>query len=511
MGSDPLPHDHFKFATDFAGGSDPCPSLSGYSAYGAAMTATETIAAAPGMPTRASLWRAELVETVRLALPMALIQLGQIAMMTTDLALIGRLGDAALAAAALAHTVLFAAFTIGMGLVSAVAPLAAQAYGARQPRMVRRALRVGLWAAVMLGAPVTLLQFRGEEILIALGQAPEAAALAGRYLAGMAWAILPAWIFIALRNFMGAVNRPEPALWITLVAIPVNAVLAYALIYGAFGLPALDLLGAGLATALVDVGMCAAAVWIAYTRHPFKKYRVLGRLWRPDWRLLAKLVAIGLPISGALLLEYGLFAAAALLMGRISTSAVAAHQIALQIAAILYMVPFGIATAATVRVGQAVGRRDTAGTRRAGFAALALGVAFMGAMTLLVALTRHVIPHLFLGAGAPQSGETIALAATLLVLGASFFITDGAQTVAGGALRGLNDTRVPLLFSALSFWAVGFLSSYWLGFPAGLGAIGVWIGLSLSTAVYALLLVWRFHLLTARGYLPAVPRKAART
>jgi MATE family multidrug resistance protein len=469
------------------------------------MTATETIAAAPGMSTRAGLWRAELVETVRLALPMALIQLGQVVMMTTDLALIGRLGDAALAAAALAHTVLFAAFTIGMGIVSAVAPLAAQAYGSRQPRMVRRALRVGLWAAVMLGVPVTLLQFWGKEILIALGQSPEAAALAGRYLAGMAWAILPAWLFIALRNFMGAVNRPEPALWITLVAIPVNAVLAYALIYGAFGLPALDLMGAGLATALVDVGMCAAAIWIASTRQPFKKYRVLGRLWRPDWRLLGKLVAIGLPISGALLLEYGLFAAAALLMGRISTSAVAAHQIALQIAAILYMVPFGIATAATVRVGQAVGRRDTLGTRRAGFAALALGVAFMCVMTLVVALTRHVIPHVFLGTEAPRSGETIALAATLLVLGASFFITDGAQTVAGGALRGLNDTRVPLLFSALSFWAVGFLSSYWLAFPMGLGAIGVWIGLSLSTAVYAVLLVWRFHLLTARGYLPAVP------
>src|SRR4029450_8746971 len=167
--------------------------------------------------------------------------------------------------------------------------------------------------------PVTLLQFWGKDILIALGQAPEAAALAARYLAGMAWAILPAWVFIALRNFMGAGNRPEPALWITLVAIPLNAALAYALIYGAFGLPALDLMGAGLATALVDVGMCAAAVWMAYTRHPFKKYRVLGRLWGPDWRLLAKLVAIGLPISGALLLEYGLFAAAALLLGARST------------------------------------------------------------------------------------------------------------------------------------------------------------------------------------------------
>ncbi len=475
------------------------------------MTATETITPAGAkVAGRGGPWRAELAETMRLAAPMALIQLGQIAMMTTDLMLIGRLGDAALAAAALAHTVLFAAFTIGMGIVSAVAPLAAQGYGAREPRMVRRALRVGLWAALLLGVPVTLVQFWGEAILIALGQAPEAAALAGRYLAGMAWAILPAWTFIALRNFMGAVNRPEPALWITLVAIPVNAGLSYALIYGAFGLPALDLMGAGLATAVVDVGMCAAAIWIAYTRHPFKKYRVLGRFWRHrreggDWQLLAKLVVIGLPISGALLLEYGLFAAAALLMGRISMSAVAAHQIALQVAAILYMVPFGIATAATVRVGQAVGRRDATATRRAGFVALGLGVTFMGAMTLIVALARHAIPHLFLGAEAPQSADTIALAATLLVLAASFFITDGAQTVAGGALRGLNDTRVPLLFSAFSFWAVGFLSSLWLGFPMGFGAVGVWIGLSLGTAVYAGLLVWRFHLLTARGYLPAVP------
>src|SRR5262245_19121949 len=194
------------------------------------MTATETIAAGADAPAKGEHWRAELAETVRLAAPLALIQLGQIAMMTTDLALIGRLGDAALAAAALAHTVLFAAFTVGMGLVSAVAPLAAQAYGARSPRMVRRALRVGLWAAFMLGVPMTALKFWGDEILLALGQAPAAAALTGRYLAGMAWAILPAWTFIALRNFMGAVNRPASALWITFFAIPANAILAYALI-----------------------------------------------------------------------------------------------------------------------------------------------------------------------------------------------------------------------------------------------------------------------------------------
>ena len=229
-------------------------------------------------------------------------------------------------------------------------------------------------------------------------------------------------------------------------------------------------MGAGLATALVDLAMCAAAIWVAYTRRPFKKYRVLGRFWRPDWRLFAKLVVVGLPISGALLLEYGLFAAAALLMGRISTSAVAAHQIALQTAALLYMVPFGIALAGTVRVGQAAGRRDSLATRRAGFVAIGLAVGFMALMVVVVGLARNVIPLLFLGTEAPQSADTIALAATLLVLGASFFISDGLQTAAGGALRGLNDTRVPLLFSALSFWAVGFVSCIWLGFPMGLGA-----------------------------------------
>ena len=218
-----------------------------------------------------------------------------------------------------------------------------------------------------------------------------------------------------------------------------------------------------------------------------------------------KLLVVGLPISGALLLEFGLFAAAALLMGRISTSAVAAHQIALQVAALLYMVPLGIALAATVRVGQAAGRRDPIGTRRAGFVAIAVAAGFMAAMTLIVGATRRAIPELFLGAEEARSAATMELAATLLALGASFFISDGVQAATGGALRGLNDTRMPLVTAALSYWIVGFVGCVWLGFKMELGAVGVWIGLSLGTAVYAALLVWRFHALTARNYLPAVP------
>ncbi|HEX6000898.1 MAG TPA: MATE family efflux transporter, partial [Hyphomicrobiaceae bacterium] len=401
----------------------------------------------------AASWRRELTETVRLAAPMAATQLGQIAMMTTDLALLGRLGDRFVAAAALAHTVLFAAFMLGLGLVSAVAPLASQAFGARQPRLVRRSVRVGLWAAVIAGVPLTAAQMWGEDMLLAMGQDPTSAELAGRYLAGLAWSLIPAWAFIALRNFMSAVNRPEPALWITLAAIPLNAVLGYALIYGALGAPRLDILGAGVATTFVNLAMCAAAVRLAYARPPFRKYRVLGRFWRPDWALSRELLAVGVPISGAFLLEFGMFAIAALLMGRIGATALAAHAIALQTAAILFMVPFGISLAATVRVGQAAGRRNAEGTRQAGIAAVGLAAGFMLAMTVLVVLFRHAIPPVFLGTGV--AAETAALAALLLALGATFFLTDGIQTVAAGALRGLNDTRVPLLIAAVSYWGAG--------------------------------------------------------
>lgn len=439
----------------------------------------------------------EFIETLTLALPIALTQLGQIAMMTTDLALIGRLGDHAVAAASLAHTVFFVAFVIGMGLVSAVAPLAAQALGARKPRIVRRALRVGLWAALMLCVPMSLLPLFGEQILLALGQAPNNAHLAQRYLLGLTPGMAPALCFMAIRNFMGAVNRPEPGLWITLVAIPANALLGYALIHGHWGMPKLELLGAGVATTTVNFGMCAAALWFTWSQRPFRKFHVLGRFWRIDWTLMRQLVVIGGPIAISFLLEYGLFSAAGLLMGVISTTALAAHQIALQIAAILFMVPFGIGMAATVRVGQAFGRGDTRAIRRAGVVATVLGMVFMTVMTLAVILVRFDVAGFFFG-NTRQGMAAVELAATLMMVGATFFIADGVQTVAAGALRGLSDTRIPLLLAAISYWVIGFPAAWVLAFWVGFSAVGVWIGLSIGTGVYAILLVLRFHALTRR-------------
>lgn len=440
----------------------------------------------------------ELIETLKLAAPMALTQLGQIAMMTTDLAFIGRLGGDAVAAAALAGTVYFVSFTFGMGPTSAVAPLAAQAFGADQLHLVRRSLRTGLWVALLIALPIMAFPLRGEQILLGLGQAQVAAHLAQQYLLRLAWGVAPALWFMAIRSFMGAVNRPQPILWITLVAIPVNALLVYLLMNGEWGLPRLGLFGVGLATTMVNCGTFLAALWFATQRQPFSDYRVLAHVWRIDWKLMRQLVAIGAPISIAFLLEYGLFSAAALLMGRISTTALAAHQIALQVTAILFMVPFGIGMAATVRVGHAVGRGDVAAIRRAGLVAMLLGIFLVTILTLAVILARFAIARFFLGGDLRGVDATIDLAAKLLLVGATFFITDGIQSIAVGALRGMKDTRIPLLFAAISYWVIGFWLSYLLGFWTTLGAVGVWFGLSIGTVIYAALLVLRFRLVAGR-------------
>jgi multidrug resistance protein, MATE family len=197
-------------------------------------------------------------------------------------------------------------------------------------------------------------------------------------------------------------------------------------------------------------------------------------------------------------MEFGLFSSTALLCGLIGTTAIAANQIALQVTTILFMVQLGIALATTVRVGHAVGRNDPPAVRRAGFTAMLLGIVLATTLTLIVIVWRSAIGLIFLGAAAADAQATIDLVATLLVVGATLFITDGLQTIAAGALRGMKDTRMPLVFALIGYWLVGFPSAWVLAFHAGLGAVGVWIGISVGTSVYATLLILRFRLLANR-------------
>lgn len=465
-------------------------------------------AAAPAAPegTRA-IWRREASATIRLAVPIAMTQLGQVVMMVTDVAMIGRLGSDALAASALSSIVYFFVFVVSMGVVMATSPLAAQAFGARKPRMLRRVVRQGLWIALMFTIPgvICLLLFT-KDVLVGLGQDPATATLTDAYLSTMAFSIPSAIAFLVLRNFVSAVNRPGAALAVMLAGIPLNALLDYALIFGNFGLPRLELIGAGLATSLINLLMLLVLLWITVRRPPFRRYHILGRFWRPDWKIFRQILALGIPIGGIMVLEFGVFSAAVMLIGWIGTTALAAHQIAIQVPHITFMVPLGIGQAATVRVGHAVGRRDPDGARRAGWMALAMGGSFMTAMAAIMVMIPETLAQVFINKDDPASVLAINTAVNLLMVAAAFQIVDGLQAIGAGALRGLNDTKVPMLFAGICYWGIAFVLAWIMGIEWGWGAEGVWIGLAIGLAIMAVLLVARFWLLTRRGYIPDLPK-----
>ncbi|VIO70566.1 Multidrug resistance protein NorM [Bradyrhizobium ivorense] len=455
---------------------------------------TEMAATSRNLATRkgGSQLAGELSETAKLALPMVLTQVGQIAMMTTDVAFIGHIGAEALAGTALASRIYLGSFTAGLGLLASIAPLTAQAFGAGNLAVVRRSLCTGLWLAMLVSLPIIAFALHGEQMLLVLGQAPVTARLAQRYLFGLVWGVAPALCFQVIRISMGAVNRPEPVLWITAAAIPVNAVLVYVLINGKLGVPRLELFGAGLATSLVNCGMFFSSLWFVRVRRPFRDYHLFTNTLSFDWPLMRQLIIVGGPISIASLIGFGATSAAALLAGLVSTTALAAHQIALQVAVILFLISFGISMATAVRVGHAIGRDDGFAVKRAGLTALLLGVATIAVLALAVTVVRFEIAKLFIADSAGNTEATIGLAAKLLLIAAVFSISDAAQSIAAGGLRGLKDTRVPLLLAGVSHGLIGFCLGYVLGLKLSLGVIGVWIGLSTGTAVYAVLLIVRF-------------------
>ncbi|MGY3238220.1 MATE family multidrug resistance protein [Bradyrhizobium sp. USDA 4448] len=440
----------------------------------------------------------EFGETAKLAFPVVLTQVAQLTMMTTDLLFISRIGENSLAAAGLASRLYLVFFTFGLGLLGAIAPIAGQAFGSRNIVELRLLLRIGLWEAVLLSLPIMALVLHGGQILSALGQGPDVTRLAQEYLTGLAWGVAPALGFQVIRSVMVAINCPGAVLWIMVGATPINALLVYLLIYGKFGLPRLELFGAGVATSIVNCGTFLAAACFAKSHVPFRGSPMVTCIWRVDWRFLRQLIVIGTPISIATLVGYGFSLIAAFLVGRISTSALAAHQIAGQVGAVLFMISYGISTAAAVRVSNAVGRNDSSAVKRAGLIAIQLGVVIAAIVTSVVIAARFDIAGLFLGAVIGDAEATAWLAADLLFIASTFYITDAVATVATGALRGLKDVKVPLLFACIAYWLVGISLSYALSLNIYPGVVGVWLGMSFASTIYAGLLTLRFCLLANR-------------
>lgn len=436
-------------------------------------------------------WRAEIRATLSLAWPLAIAQVGQIAINTTDVVMIGRLGPDELAASALGTWLYLTLNLFGLGVLTAISALTAQAHGAREPRAVRRTVRQGLWVALTLAIPFTFLMAQADWLFVLFGQPPETVALALPFVAILKWTLLPSLGFIALRFFIIALGHPRLVMITLFGGVVLNALFDYALIFGHFGLPALGLEGAALATVFVYCAMFATMAVIVLTVRPFRRYRVFSRLWRADWPRYAQIFRIGTPAGIAVLMEIGLFAAAVYLMGIIGPVAVAAHTIAIQCAAVTFMIPLGVSQAATVRVGMALGRRDRAGIGRAAGAALTVGTAFMAAMAVLFWVLPRPIVGLFIDLDAPENAVVTALAVEFLIFAGAFQVFDGAQAIGTGILRGLNDTRVPMLMATVGFWLIGFPVCIGLAFGLGWDGVGIWVGLSLSLVVFAGLLVQR--------------------
>jgi MATE family multidrug resistance protein len=380
-------------------------------------------------------WLAEARALLILAAPMAGSQLAQMAIMTTDVVLLGRLSREALAAAAIGNTVFYFAWLIGSGPGMAVAPVVAQILGA-QPgdrRHVRATVRMGLWVTMLAALPLMLIMLNARWILSHLGQDPDLAAGAGLFVSMLAIGLPFALGYQALRSFTAALGKPVAALWVMLAAIVVNGVLGYGLIFGALGLPRLGLLGSGLATAISSIFQFSAMVVVIWLTPSLRVYRIFRRAHRPVPVRVRELIRLGVPISMTMIFEAMLFNTMTLVMGTFGAVAVAAHQIALNFASITFMVPLGIGMASTVRVGLAAGRDDMAGARRAGVTAMVLAVGFISVVAVFMVLFGKEIASLYLGSGRAGDDQVIVLGAQFLLIAAAFQVFDALQVV--GARR----------------------------------------------------------------------------
>ncbi|MGF7155128.1 MATE family efflux transporter [Novosphingobium gossypii] len=449
-------------------------------------------------------FRAELGATLRLAGPLALANMLQMAVFAVDVIFVARLGQESLAASSLAVAII-AVVMMGLnGVTGAVAPLIAAEVGRRRNsvREVRRSVRMALWLAVGLGMLAVAICFFGERIMLLTGQNPRISALSGHFIRVVSLALIPMAIANVLRTFVSALGRPVFATVITALSILINALGNYALVFGNLGMPALGLTGSALASTITTTTTVLAYVIAIRSDRTLRRYHIFGRFWRPEWQRLQQMLRLGLPISATLIAEGGLFSGAAFLMGLVGETELAAHTVALQIAAFAFQVPFGIGQAATIRVGYHYGAGNRAAIGHAGWAALTIGIAFVGLSALAMLTIPRTIIAAYVDVSDPVNAGMVVLAVQYLFVAAIFQLTDGIQAIAAGVLRGIQDTRIPAVIAIVGYWLAGFATSVMLGLFTPLKGVGVWIGLAVGLTVAAALLLARWHWRGRFGLVP---------
>lgn len=441
-------------------------------------------------------WGKEIRATLLLASPLAAANILQMLTYAIDVIFIARLGEAELAASSLIMAVFGLIVWALNSLTAAVAPIIAAELGGnpRAVRPIRRAMRMAMWMAVMTGAGGMALSMLTIPLMYATGQPAEVIEVAIPYQIAIVWSLIPMVVANVLRTYVSTLGRPIFATVITALGIGVNALGNYALIFGNLGMPRLELIGAGIATIITTTTIMLIYVAVIRWDAALHRYRIFGHWWRSDWQKFFEILRIGTPISLTVIAEAGIFGAAAFLMGRFGASELAGHTVALNIAALAFQVPFGVGQAVTIRVGYFYGARDPIGIKRAGWVAIAIGAGFMSLTALAMVFAPLTLLSIYVDVDAARNAALVGFALQYLLLAAAFQLVDGVQAVAAGALRGLQDTRVPMWIAIFSYWVPGIGLAIGLGFFTSLEGTGVWIGLATGLAFAAVLLTWRWML-----------------
>ncbi len=425
--------------------------------------------------------------TLKLGVPVIIAQLLQMSMNFVDTVMAGNLSAETLAAVAVGGAVFMPLIVLAAGILMAVTPIVSQLIGGRNLGEIGVNARQGMWLSQLLATPLFFVVRNMGSIMNLMEINPSLIAIALGYLDAISWGVFPLSGYMALRYFNEGLSVTRPGMYMALLGVLVNIPANYILMYGKLGFPQLGAAGCGYASAL-SMGFMFAGMLIFTVRHkPFKRFKIFSSFRWPEWTHLKELLRIGVPIGLSSTMEVTMFAVVSLLMGSIGTIAVAGHQIAVNFSAMTFMVPFGLSTAITTRVGNAAGKQNITESRKRGFIGIALSVAFMSATAILMLTIPELISGIYTDNVAVQD-----VAVSLLFMAAIFQISDGLQVSSFGALRGLKDTKIPMFVNLIAYWMIGLPLGYYLGITRNIGPQGLWVGLIAGLSVAAVLHNLRF-------------------
>jgi MATE family multidrug resistance protein len=425
--------------------------------------------------------------TLKIGLPVIVAQLLQMSMNFVDTVMAGNLSAEALAAVAVGGAVFMPLIMLVAGTLMAITPVVAQLLGARNFEEIGINARQGLWLSQMLAIPLFFLLRNLGFVMTWIEVTPVIIPTALGYLDALSWGVFPLSAYMALRFFNEGLSVTRPGMYFAAIGVIINIAANYVLMYGKFGFPAMGAVGCGYATALVVTVMFFCMLIFTYRHQPFKRFEIFSKARRPDWSWLKEILRIGVPIGLSSTMEVTMFAVVSLLMGSLSAIAVAGHQIAINFSAMTFMVPFGLATAITTRVGNAAGKQKIGEARKRGLVGILLSVGFMSCTAVVMVAIPDLITGIYTDDVAVQN-----VAISLLYIAAIFQISDGLQVSSYGALRGLKDTKIPMVVNFVAYWVIGLPLGYYLGIIRGVGPQGLWMGLIAGLSVAAVLHNIRF-------------------